>query len=253
MLTVELIYDASCPHIAGARAQLLRAFVSARIPARWQEWQRGNPDTPRYANAYGSPTVLVNGKDIDAASPSEVADCCRLYRAPHGTLQGIPSVEQLVAALQRSLAVRSCDRPGRARGWRSALSVLPGMGMALLPKVACPACWPAYAGFLSSLGLGFLLTSTYLFPLTALFLAGAVLALGYRARQRRGYRPCILGTTAAVIVLFGKFVFDSNMALYGGILVLVGASFWNTWPKKKLPNDVCPACVAPGSLQATTQ
>lgn len=28
-------------------------------------------------------------------------------------------------------------------GWRGHLAVLPGIGVALLPKLTCPACWPA--------------------------------------------------------------------------------------------------------------
>jgi len=33
------------------------------------------------------------------------------------------------------------------------LTSLPGIGAALLPNATCPACWPVYAGILSSLGL----------------------------------------------------------------------------------------------------
>jgi|GEM_PF-2330127 len=33
------------------------------------------------------------------------------------------------------------------------------------PQGRCPACWPAYAGVLSALGLGFLLESAYLLPM----------------------------------------------------------------------------------------
>src|SRR6185436_814844 len=37
-----------------------------------------------------------------------------------------------------------------SRLWRQALLTIPGIGVALLPKLACPLCWPAYAGILSS-------------------------------------------------------------------------------------------------------
>jgi hypothetical protein len=39
--------------------------------------------------------------------------------------------------------------------WRQAWLALPGVGASLFPKLACPLCWPAYAGLLSSVGLGF--------------------------------------------------------------------------------------------------
>jgi len=43
------------------------------------------------------------------------------------------------------------------------LTSLPGIGAALLPNATCPACWPVYAGILSSLGLGFLMTGAYFY------------------------------------------------------------------------------------------
>ena len=119
--------------------------------------------------------------------------------------------------------------------------MLPGVGAAFLPKVACPACWPAYAGFLSSVGLGFLIDTTYLLPLTAAFLALAVGALAYRAKRRRGYLPFLVGVAAAAIVLVGKFTFESDPAMYAGLAILIGASVWNTWPRQRhVPT--CPAC-----------
>jgi hypothetical protein len=70
---------------------------------------------------------------------------------------------------------------------RSSLATLPGLafaGFALLPKLACPLCWPAYASVLTWLGLGFLLQVRWLFPLPAVLLVVAVVTLGRRARSR---------------------------------------------------------------------
>lgn len=127
-------------------------------------------------------------------------------------------------------------------GWRRAAAVLPGIGLALLPKLTCPACWPAYAGILSSMGLGFVNYNPYLFPLTALFLTLAVASLGFRAKRRRGYGPLIVGTVAALVLLIGKFLFASEAALYGGIALLTAASLWNSWPQRKEGRGSCPAC-----------
>ena len=64
------------------------------------------------------------------------------------------------------------------------LATLPGIAVSLLPSVTCPACWPAYAGLLSSLltkekavmkrsrKMGFALT------MVATLLAGTALAAG---------------------------------------------------------------------------
>lgn len=63
--------------------------------------------------------------------------------------------------------------------WKQAWVALPGIGVSLLPKLVCPLCWPAYAGLLSSIGLGFLISAAYLLPFTAAFLALALAAMAF--------------------------------------------------------------------------
>ena len=99
---------------------------------------------------------------------------------------------------------------------------------------------PAFAGLISSMGFAFLFNATYLLPLTALFLLLAVAALAFRAQRRHGYGPFILGTTAATMLLAAKFVMDSTWGLYGGIALLIGASIWNSWPKRAKSYPVAP-------------
>jgi len=240
MPEVELVYAGDCPNIADARAQLLRAFAKTKIDPRWNEWQAEGPDSPAHVRGYGSPTILVDGEDV-AAGESNVAASCRLYEQPDGGLRGVPSADAIAAALERHGQDRGAASNG-GRGWRLNVAMLPGIGAAFLPKVACPACWPAYAGFLSSLGLGFLLDTAYLLPLTAVFLAIAVGALAFRARRRRGHLPFSLGLIAAAVVLIGKFSFESDPAMYAGLAILIGASLWNTWPRRQR-SAPCPACV----------
>ena len=73
------------------------------------------------------------------------------------------------------------------RTWRSILAAVPTVGAGFVPVGACPVCMAATAGVLSSLGLGFLLETSYLLPLMAAFLGVALLALGYKANVRRGF------------------------------------------------------------------
>ena len=125
--------------------------------------------------------------------------------------------------------------------WQRSATVLPGIGVALLPKLICPLCWPAYAGVLSAVGLGFLVNSRNLLIVTALFLIVAVAALAFRARQRRGYGPAIAGLAASIFILFGKFYLESPATMYAALGVLVAASVWNSWPVRLAPP--CPGCV----------
>jgi hypothetical protein len=70
----------------------------------------------------------------------------------------------------------------------------------------------------------------YLLPLTALFLAVSVGALGFRAERRRGYGPFIVGVLAGTLLLLGKFAADAPEAVYGSLVLLIGASAWTAWP-----------------------
>ncbi len=255
MTTVELIYDHDCPNVSKARAQLLRAIAEAGIEPGLSEWERADPAAADYVRGYGSPTILVNGKDVAGAEASEGISCCRIYAGSDSDLQGVPSVQLIVAALRAADQQEAPpQRSGGIAGWWSSLATLPGIGASLLPAGLCPACWPAYAGLLSSLGLGFLLKTTYLLPLTALFLLIALGALAFRAKARRGYGPCVVGLLASGIVLAGKFALASDVAMYVGIALLLAASVWNAWPQRinSAGNDVCPAC-APGGRASCSQ
>src|SRR5690242_18526620 len=124
--------------------------------------------------------------------------------------------------------------------WKRTTALLPGVGVALLPKLTCPMCWPAYAGLLTTLGLGLLMSERYLLAVTLAFLVVSVGALAYRSRVRRGLAPAFLGLTGAALVLTGKFRFESMTAVYAGLLLLIAASVWNSWPKGSTTS--CPQC-----------
>ena len=125
------------------------------------------------------------------------------------------------------------------RPLRQAVLAAPGIGIALLPKLACPLCWPAYAAVLSSLGLGFLISAAYLLPVTIGFLTLTLVALAFRANRRRGYGPVGLGLVGAASVLMGKFDLESTPAFYGGIVILGTSAVWNAWPRREVESCPC--------------
>lgn len=123
----------------------------------------------------------------------------------------------------------------------SFIATLPGIFTALLPKLVCPACWPLYAGVLSSLGISVNAYGQYYFPLVAVLLLLALWALGFRAKQRHGYYPLLLGILATFMILIAKLMWHSAVILYIGILLLFAVSIWNAWPIRKNPM-ACSAC-----------
>lgn len=237
MPTVELIYDSDCPNVPQARENLLRAFSQVKFAPRWREWDRADVEAPPYTRTYGSPTVLVQGKDIAGSDGADAASC-RIYASGDGRNQGAPPIDLIVAALSGSPTT-----PARKRFGAGIVPLLPAIGAAVMPKLVCPACWPAYAGILSAVGLGFINYSPYLLPLTAVFSAVVLISLAWRAKTRRGYAPLLLGGAATAILLVGKFYFDSDNATYLGIALLVAASLWNTWPRRQATAS-CSACVS---------
>jgi len=129
------------------------------------------------------------------------------------------------------------------RNLKSNSALLPTIGVALLPKLTCPACWPAYAGLLSSVGISFVDYTPYLMPFTLAFLAISLATLAYRAPSRHGYGPLLLGLIAGIILMVGKFGYNNDTVMYAGLGFLVAASVWNTWPRNSTPGAVeCTSC-----------
>jgi len=240
---IEFIYEQSCPNIADARTQLRLALEQAGLPEQWQEWEHNDPNCPDYALRYGSPTVLVDGEDVagEPASATAVrgggtdAPNCRIYTNTQGRNRGVPDAALIRAALEKHMHAATTSLPAERL---QLASLLPAVGAALLPKLTCPACWPAYAALLSALGVSFIDYTPYLLPTTLAFLAVTLAILAWR--PRRGYAPLALGLFAAAIMLIGKFFFDSDVATYLGVAVLVGASTWNAWPTQA--RTVCVNC-----------
>lgn len=109
MLKVELIYEKTCPNIQAAREQLLRAFNTTQLTPQWQEWEVNEAVTPGYARDYGSPTILINGCDVSGELPSDTNKCCRIYQNSETHNRGVPSLTQIIEALQQ--AIKSTSSP----------------------------------------------------------------------------------------------------------------------------------------------
>src|SRR5258708_34862620 len=108
---------------------------------------------------------------------------------------------------------------------------IPGIGVALLPKLLCPLCWPLYAAVVSSIGLGFLIGTAYLLPITSAFLVLTLAILGFRANQRRGYGPLLAGAVGSAAGPSCKFYFVSKQLMYCRVGFFVVASVWYGWSR----------------------
>lgn len=229
MVNIELIYSGDCPNVNVARDNLKRALRSLGLTSKWKEWDRQDPGSPIHAKAFGSPTILVNGLDVGRDEPSEV-DCCRLYASESKeTFVGAPPYSIIRTAIEEAISLS--QKGGTERfWWKKIIATVPAVGAAFIPGISCPACWPAYAGLLSSFGLGFVNYTPYLIPAVSVLVLVALFSLFYKAKKRRGYGPLFLGALAAILIILGRFVFSNTLLLYSGVFLFVVASIWNALP-----------------------
>ena len=81
---IELIYFEGCPNTDPARANLRQAVSELGRIADWQEWEQSDPQVPDYVRQYGSPTVLVDGRDVTGVEPGVCGATCKAGGA-HGS------------------------------------------------------------------------------------------------------------------------------------------------------------------------
>lgn len=92
----------------GARDVLSRCLQEAEVPAVWTEWCTDDPSCPEDRQRLGSPTILVNGKDVAPGphpwAPRHVEEGprCRLYD-DDGTTTGAPPYRLVLRAVLRAL------------------------------------------------------------------------------------------------------------------------------------------------------
>lgn len=136
--------------------------------------------------------------------------------------------------------------------------MIAAVGVALLPK--CPACWSVYAGLSSLLGVSFVLEPALLLPLTLTSLALALASLWLKARRSsahgslrsvassaRRYATFAVGVASALMVWGGKFVLNSELLTWFGLLGLIVASLE---ARRGGPREVARASELPEHAQA---
>jgi hypothetical protein len=98
---VELLYWDGCPSVAEARALLADALAAKGITEPIVELEIVTHEDAVAAHFPGSPTIRIDGVDIDAAgADSRYALTCRIYRLEDGRISPVPSRQQLEEALQ---------------------------------------------------------------------------------------------------------------------------------------------------------
>jgi mercuric ion transport protein len=94
---IQLLVFEGCSHADAARRSLERALAQVDA-AGYEEIDLLAPDTPEDLRRWGSPTILVDGKDVAGALRGH-AIACRVYAGP----DGVPSPDSIVASILKCL------------------------------------------------------------------------------------------------------------------------------------------------------
>lgn len=124
--------------------------------------------------------------------------------------------------------------PGR-RSWLDTLVTIPAAVLPLLPSFSCPVCIAAYAGLLSSLGLGIVLKDSVQRPAIVFFLTVTVGTVAWTSRQHRIVWPLLAVLTGSLAVIAGRLVWSIPPVVYVGVAALVVGAVWNLALKRRGP------------------
>jgi hypothetical protein len=83
---VEILYLEGCPNYEPARALVERIAAQLRVAPEIELVEVADPETAIELRFLGSPTVRVNGRDVEpeAEERRDFALSCRVYRSEHG-------------------------------------------------------------------------------------------------------------------------------------------------------------------------
>ena len=100
-MRVELLYWDGCPSVIEARVLLTDALAARGIVEPIVEREIVTHDDAVAARFPGSPTIRIDGVDIDqAGADTRYSIACRIYRLPDGRVSPVPSRQQLEEALR---------------------------------------------------------------------------------------------------------------------------------------------------------
>jgi hypothetical protein len=100
-MNVELLYFERCPHYASFARHLEELLASRGVSEPATQTEVRDAEHAIQLRFLGSPSVRINGSDIDESSidRSDFGMQCRLYATPTG-FQGTPPDELLVEAIR---------------------------------------------------------------------------------------------------------------------------------------------------------
>ena len=106
---IELLWWEGCPSWERALAELKDAVRDVGLdPDSIDVQQVGTEADAERARFVGSPTIRIDGEDVQPPGPDEPAGlACRIYRLRDGRISPLPDPADLADALRRATSERS--------------------------------------------------------------------------------------------------------------------------------------------------
>ncbi|HET6642227.1 MAG TPA: hypothetical protein VFG93_03045 [Gaiellaceae bacterium] len=100
-MTVEFLYWEGCPSYPEARELLEEVLRGRGVDVPIQVREVRTQEEARELGFPGSPTIRVDGRDVDPGGESEPPSLsCRIYHLPNGRVSPVPTREQIEEALR---------------------------------------------------------------------------------------------------------------------------------------------------------
>ncbi len=109
-IKAELLYTPDCPHAERAERALRWVLANEDVHAEIRRIPIENLDEAASHCFHGSPTIRLDGKDVAPVDLQPVGLSCRLYGDGNGRFDGVPSDEDIRAAIHARLADRRAHR-----------------------------------------------------------------------------------------------------------------------------------------------
>ena len=104
-IKIEFLYWEDCPSHGPAWERLQAILNEKRLKAEVTRIEIRTDEDAKHWNFCGSPTILINGRDIDpkGAQAQRIGLNCRIYHTPDGRVTPMPSEEMIRKAIDQAV------------------------------------------------------------------------------------------------------------------------------------------------------
>lgn len=95
MLKVRFLYSEECPSHDEALRRLQKVLEEEGIDAQIEVVKVETIEEAKRESYPGSPTILIDGRDIDPIDNPQYAPSCRAYRLEDGRISPLPSIQMI--------------------------------------------------------------------------------------------------------------------------------------------------------------